>query len=127
MNKAMNAISRDGAGILIYEMQEGRGIGLMAKLQAYALQDHGLDTVEANVQLGYPADCRDFALPVKILEYLGIRRVRLLTNNPEKIAAVEAGGIAIASRVPCEIAPDLHARFYLATKKAKLGHLLDTI
>jgi len=127
LNKAMTVISREGAGILIYEMQEGRGIGLMAKLQAYALQDHGLDTVEANEQLGYPVDCRNFALPVEILKCLGIRRVRLLTNNPEKLTAVENGGIAIVSRVPCETEADPHSRFYLATKKAKLGHLLGTL
>jgi len=117
-------IAGEGAGILIYEQQEGRGIGLMPKLQAYALQDSGLDTVEANEKLGFKADHREFALPAEILLALGIDKVRLLSNNPEKVAALEAAGVEVTERVPCEVAPSAHAADYLRTKKEKLGHLL---
>jgi GTP cyclohydrolase II len=121
------AMIRDAeAGILIYEQKEGRGIGLMAKLQAYALQDGGLDTVEANERLGFKADHRDFALPGEILKALGVTRVRLLSNNPEKVEALERAGIEVVERVPCEVAPSPHAEEYLKTKKEKLGHLFTT-
>jgi GTP cyclohydrolase II len=113
----------EGAGILIYEQQEGRGIGLMAKLQAYELQDSGLDTVEANERLGFKNDYRDFTLPAGILKKLGVTRVRLLSNNPEKVEALERAGIEIVERVPCEVTPSPHAEEYLKTKKEKLGHL----
>src|SRR6184192_2421073 len=99
---AMRAIADEGRGLIIYEHQEGRGIGLMAKLQAYALQDAGLDTVDANRALGYSADCRDFALPVAILQHLGIHRVRLLSNNPQKSRALVDGGIEVIAKIPCE-------------------------
>ena len=120
---ALSMIASEGAGILIYEQQEGRGIGLMPKLQAYELQDAGLDTVEANERLGFKADQREFRLPVKILESLGVQNVRLLSNNPDKIAALEKAGIKVSERVPCEVAPSTHAEDYLRTKKQKLGHL----
>lgn len=124
---AFQTISREGAGILIYEMQEGRGIGLMAKLQAYALQEKGLDTVEANQHLGLAVDARDYQLPVQILKELGISRVRLLSNNPDKHAALTNADIEVAERIPCEVPPNEHARRYLLTKKFKLGHSLVLI
>src|SRR5437870_6588861 len=126
LEMALAMIADQGAGVLIYEQQEGRGIGLMAKLRAYELQDAGLDTVEANERLGFKADHREFALPTQILKALGISRVRLLSNNPEKVAALERGGIEVTERVPCEVAPSAHAEDYLKTKKAKLGHLFSS-
>jgi GTP cyclohydrolase II len=120
---ALAMIGGEGAGILIYEAQEGRGIGLMPKLQAYELQDSGLDTVEANESLGFRADQREFALPAEILKALGVREVRLLSNNPEKVAAMERAGIRVTERVPCEVVPSAHAEDYMRTKKEKLGHL----
>jgi len=125
LEMALSMISQQGAGILIYEQQEGRGIGLMAKLQAYELQDIGLDTVEANERLGFKADHREFALPAEILKLLGVSRIRLLSNNPEKVAAVERVGIQVSERVPCEVAASAYAEDYLRTKKQKLGHLLS--
>jgi GTP cyclohydrolase II len=123
---ALSMIAEQGAGILIYEQQEGRGIGLMAKLQAYELQDQGLDTVEANERLGFRADHREFTLPAEILKALGVASVRLLSNNPDKVAALEKGGIVVAERVPCEAAPSTHSKDYLKTKKEKLGHLFTS-
>ncbi len=121
------AMIRDlGAGILIYEQQEGRGIGLMAKLQAYELQDSGLDTVEANERLGFKADQRDFALPGRMLKALGVCKVRLLSNNPEKVEALQRAGIEVVERVPCEVKASPHAEEYLKTKKEKLGHLFSS-
>lgn len=122
---ALTMIANEGAGILIYEQQEGRGIGLMPKLQAYELQDSGLDTVEANEKLGFKADHREFALPAEILKKLGVTSVRLLSNNPEKVSALEAAGITVVERVPCEVTPSAHAAEYLRTKKEKLGHLFS--
>ena len=121
---AMQRIASEGRGLVIYEFQEGRGIGLMAKLRAYALQDTGLDTVEANDQLGFAADYRDFSLPAAILYELGVMQVRLLTNNPRKAHALAAAGIEIVERIPCEAAPNPHAFAYLRAKKEKMGHLL---
>jgi GTP cyclohydrolase II len=120
---ALSMIASEGAGILIYEQQEGRGIGLMPKLQAYELQDSGLDTVEANERLGFKADHREFVLPSEILRSLGVADVRLLSNNPDKVAALELAGITVSKRVPCEVAPSTHTEDYLRTKKEKLGHL----
>jgi GTP cyclohydrolase II len=120
---ALSMIASEGAGILIYEQQEGRGIGLMPKLQAYELQDSGLDTVEANERLGFKADHREFALPAEILKSLGVASVRLLSNNPDKVAALEHAGIKVSERVPCEVAPSAHSEDYLRIKKEKLGHL----
>jgi GTP cyclohydrolase II len=122
---ALTLIAGEGAGILIYEQQEGRGIGLMPKLQAYELQDAGLDTVEANEKLGFKADHREFALPAEILKALGVKAVRLLSNNPDKVAALERGGIKVAERVPCEVPPSAHAEDYMRTKREKLGHLFS--
>jgi GTP cyclohydrolase II len=116
-----------GAGILIYEQQEGRGIGLMAKLRAYALQDQGLDTVEANEELGFKADCRDFELPAEALKLLGITSVKLITNNPEKVAALEAGGITVIERISAEVEPEATFEKYLQVKREKMGHLLPSI
>ena len=126
LEMALAMIAEQGSGVLIYEQQEGRGIGLMAKLQAYELQDAGLDTVEANERLGFKADHREFGLPAQVLKVLGISRVRLLSNNPEKVAALERGGIEVAERIPCEVAPNAHAEEYLKTKKRKLGHLFTS-
>ena len=123
---SLSMISEEGAGILIYEQQEGRGIGLMAKLQAYELQDAGLDTVEANERLGFKADQRDFTLPGEILKALGVTRVRLLSNNPDKVEALERSGVNVVERVPCEVTPSPHAEEYLRTKKEKLGHLFTS-
>ncbi|HTU40405.1 MAG TPA: GTP cyclohydrolase II [Candidatus Aquilonibacter sp.] len=126
LEMAMNMIRDTGAGILIYEQKEGRGIGLMAKLQAYELQDSGLDTVEANERLGFKADERDFALPAEILKALDVKQVRLLSNNPEKVEALEGAGIEVVERVPCEVEASPHAEEYLKTKKEKLGHLFSS-
>jgi GTP cyclohydrolase II len=126
LEMALAMIGQQGAGILVYEQQEGRGIGLMAKLQAYALQDAGLDTVEANERLGFKADHREFALPAAILKTLGIRSLRLLSNNPDKVAALENAGITVVERVPCEVSAAPYAEEYLKTKKEKLGHLFTS-
>jgi len=123
LEMALSLIAGEGAGILIYEQQEGRGIGLMPKLQAYELQDAGLDTVEANVKLGFKADHREFELPAEILKSLGVKAVRLLSNNPDKVTALERAGISVAERVPCEVVPSTHAEDYLRVKKEKMGHL----
>jgi 3,4-dihydroxy-2-butanone 4-phosphate synthase/GTP cyclohydrolase II len=122
---AMRAIADEGRGLMIYEHQEGRGIGLMGKLQAYALQDAGLDTVEANHALGFMSDCRDFSLPAAILHDLGISRVRLLSNNPHKSRALFDAGIEVVAQVPCESVPTPHSFAYLRAKKEKMGHALS--
>jgi GTP cyclohydrolase II len=125
LSMAMQAIAEEGRGLVIYDYQEGRGIGLMAKLQAYELQDVGIDTVEANHALGFKADCRDFSFSAAILHDLGVRRVRLLTNNPAKARALSDGGIDVVARLPCEAAPTAHSLVYLRTKKEKMGHALS--
>ena len=124
---AMKTIAREGCGVLIYEQQEGRGIGLMAKLRAYALQDLGFDTIAANHALGFEADCRDFSLPGAILNDLGIREVRLLSNNPDKREALAKAGIDVVAQIPCEAFPNRHAARYLRTKKERMGHLLSLV
>jgi len=124
---ALGKIAEAGAGILLYEQQEGRGIGLMAKLKAYELQDHGMDTVEANVELGYAADCRAYELPAEVLKLLGVSAVRLMTNNPEKVAALENGGIAVVERISAEVEPQDSFAGYLKTKHEKMGHITDLI
>lgn len=126
LEMALSLIAQAGAGVLIYEMQEGRGIGLMAKLQAYELQDNGLDTVQANEQLGFKADHREFQLPSEILKALGVKEVRLLSNNPQKVAALEQSGIKVVERVPCEVEATAASERYLNTKKEKLGHLFSS-
>ena len=123
LEMALSMIASNGAGVLVYEQQEGRGIGLMAKLQAYELQDQGLDTVQANEKLGFKADYRGFEFPAQILKALGVKQLRLLSNNPQKVAAVEAAGIKVVERVPCEVAPHAQSEKYLNTKREKLGHL----
>lgn len=122
---ALSKITEEGAGVLLYEQQEGRGIGLMAKLKAYELQDLGLDTVEANVELGYAPDCREYELPAEVLKQLGVSKVRLITNNPEKVAALEAAGIEVTERVSAEVEPQESFERYLKTKQEKMGHILD--
>ena len=122
---ALNLIAEEGRGLLIYEHQEGRGIGLLNKLRAYELQDGGADTVEANERLGFEADLRDYQMPADILRYFRIKSVRLLSNNPDKIAALERAGIRVAERIPCIVAPHESTEGYLPTKKQKMGHLLD--
>jgi GTP cyclohydrolase II len=118
-------IAEEGRGMLIYEHKEGRGIGLLNKLRAYQLQDGGADTVEANQMLGFEAELRNYSLPAEILRYFGVTSVRLLSNNPEKIAALERGGIVVAERVPCQPPPVATAEEYLRTKKIRMGHLLE--
>src|SRR5262249_32834776 len=121
---AMRAIAKEGRGLVIYESQEGRGIGLMTTLQAYALQDRGLDAVDANHSLEFTNDCGDFSLPAAILLELGIKRVRLLTNTPEKSRALSHAGIEVIAQVRCEAAPTIYSLPYLEAKKERLGHAL---
>ena len=122
---ALKSIAQDGRGLLIYEHQEGRGIGLANKLRAYQLQDQGADTVEANEQLGFESDLRSYELPGAILQYFELKAIRLLSNNPEKVSAVEKAGVQVVERVPC-LADVLDTReAYLRTKKEKMGHLLE--
>ena len=122
---ALYKIGEEGRGLLIYEHQEGRGIGLMNKLRAYELQDHGADTIEANVRLGFEADLRLYELPGSILRHFGVREVRLMSNNPDKITALERAGIRVVERVPSIVPPSATTEDYLRTKKEKMGHLLD--
>jgi len=122
---SLEKIAAEGEGIVIYEKKEGRGIGLLNKIRAYELQDSGADTIEANERLGFRPDLREYELPGGILRHFGVESVRLLTNNPEKIAALEANGIRVAERVPCEIAGNGQNAVYLRTKKVRMGHLLD--
>ena len=121
---ALATIAEAGAGILLYENQEGRGIGLMAKLQAYELQDRGRDTIEANLELGYAADCRRFELPAEVLKALGVGAVRLITNNPEKVEALEEAGIQVVERINAHVPEEPTNAFYLQTKREKMGHLV---
>src|ERR1700754_354995 len=125
LSLAMRAIADEGRGLVIYDYQEGRGIGLMAKLQAYELQDAGIDTIEANHALGFKADLRDFSLAAEILRDLRIPRVRLLTNNPDKVHALSDNGIEVVERIACEVAPTVHSRAYLETKRQRMGHALS--
>lgn len=122
LQMALRAIVEEGAGVVVYEQQEGRGIGLMEKMRAYELQDQGLDTVEANLRLGHAVDLRDYSLAVQILQFLRIRSLRLISNNPDKIRAVTNSGIHLAERVTADVPPNRHSRLYIATKREKLGH-----
>lgn len=121
---ALRRIARARAGVLLYQPQEGRGIGLLAKLQAYALQDRGADTVEANRRLGFAADLRDYRFAAAALRALGLKKIRLLSNNPEKVRALENAGLQITQRLPCQPRSTRALRSYLRAKKEKLGHLL---
>src|SRR5579872_125421 len=121
---SLNLIAEQGRGMIIYEHKEGRGIGLLNKLRAYELQDGGADTVEANERLGFEADLRDYRMPAEILLHFGVKAVRLLSNNPEKIEALERAGIEVVERIPCIVAPHESSQGYLQTKKQKMGHLL---
>ncbi|MFC6647446.1 GTP cyclohydrolase II [Granulicella cerasi] len=124
LHKALGMIAAEGAGILLYENQEGRGIGLMAKLRAYELQDQGLDTIEANEQLGFEADQRNFELPTEMLKALGVPAVRLITNNPEKVSALETTGIRVVERLSATIPTEPTFERYIETKREKMGHLV---
>ncbi|MDE1178343.1 MAG: GTP cyclohydrolase II [Edaphobacter sp.] len=122
---ALATITEAGAGILLYEQQEGRGIGLMAKLKAYELQDQGMDTIEANLELGYKADCREFELPAEVLKQLNVHAVRLITNNPAKVEALELAGIRVTERISAEVPSEPTNERYLQTKREKMGHLVS--
>lgn len=127
LHKAMEAIDGEGRGVILYMRQEGRGIGLINKLKAYELQDQGMDTVEANQQLGFKADMRDYGVGAQILLALGVRKIRIMTNNPRKLVGLQGYGITVVDRVPIEASPTCSNRRYLQAKRDKLGHLLEKV
>lgn len=127
LHTALKRIAEEGRGVLLYLNQEGRGIGLANKIKAYALQDQGFDTVEANERLGFPADLREYGTGVLILQDLGVRSTRLLSNNPRKLSGVTGDGLSVSERVPIEIPASESSRRYLQTKRDKLGHQLTTL
>jgi 3,4-dihydroxy 2-butanone 4-phosphate synthase/GTP cyclohydrolase II len=124
LQRAMEMIQDEGAGIIVYQQQEGRGIGIINKIRAYALQDEGADTIEANVRLGLDVDAREYDQCAEIIKLLGAQRIRLMSNNPDKVRALRDAGLEIVERVPIEIKPHAPAFKYLMTKKEKMGHLL---
>ena len=124
---SLKKIAKAPSGVLLYLPQEGRGIGLMNKLRAYQLQDQGMDTVEANEALGFASDAREYQFPAEILKQLGARKIRLLSNNPEKVRQLEGSGIEVVERVPCQPRVSKISRRYLKTKKSKMGHLLKGV
>ncbi|MFA7348771.1 MAG: GTP cyclohydrolase II, partial [Desulfurivibrionaceae bacterium] len=125
LHSAMRMVEHEGAGIVLYMQQEGRGIGLINKIKAYALQEGGMDTVEANVHLGFKADLRDYGIGAQILRDLGVRKMRLITNNPKKIVGLEGYGLKVTGRQPIEMEPEPENIDYLQAKKDKLGHMLE--
>ena len=127
LHKAMEAIEKEGKGVIVYMNQEGRGIGLMAKMQAYKLQEQGMDTVDANLHLGFEADERDYGVGANILKMLGVSKMRLMTNNPVKRIGLEGYGLEIVENVPIEIAPNKYNEFYMHTKKERMGHILRNV
>jgi 3,4-dihydroxy 2-butanone 4-phosphate synthase / GTP cyclohydrolase II len=127
LHEAMRLIQVAGRGVLVYQLQEGRGIGLTNKIHAYELQDQGLDTVAANLELGFEADQREYRIPAEILKHLGALRIRLLSNNPDKVSGLQKQGIEIVERVALEISPNSSTRGYLEIKKLKLGHILSQV
>ena len=127
LDAALTMIETAGAGVLVYMFDEGRGIGLLNKIRAYALQDQGQDTVEANHALGFAADMRDYKAGARILSDIGVREVRLVTNNPDKVRQLEEYGLTVTERIPIEVAPGKSNRDYLRTKRAKFGHLLSMV
>jgi 3,4-dihydroxy 2-butanone 4-phosphate synthase/GTP cyclohydrolase II len=124
LEAALSMIEREGRGVLLYLSQEGRGIGLLNKLRAYKLQEEGLDTVDANLKLGLPADLRDYGIGAQILVDLGLTSIRILTNNPKKIHGLEGYGLSVAEQVPIQSAPNAHNEEYLRAKRERLGHIL---
>jgi GTP cyclohydrolase II len=124
LEAALRAIAEEGRGVLLYLRQEGRGIGLLNKIRAYSLQDGGADTVEANEQLGFAADLRDYSICRPMLDHLGVHSLQLMTNNPRKVSAMQGFGVEIARRVPLQVGRNPYNKLYLATKAGKLGHLL---
>ena len=127
LHNAMDMIDKEGKGVILYMRQEGRGIGIEGKLKAYELQDKGKDTVEANLALGYKADLRDYGVGAQILRDLGVRKIKLLTNNPKKIIGLEGYGLTVTARVPIEMHPHAKNIHYLKVKKNKLGHMLEKV
>ena len=125
LHHALRLIEGEGRGLVLYHQAEGRGIGLLNKLRAYALQDKGYDTWDANTALGFKADARDYAVPAQMLQKLGVKSVRLMTNNPDKVADLARHGVNVCERVSHELPPNLHNHHYLVTKKERFGHLLD--
>ena len=124
LHAAMERINKEGSGVILYMRQEGRGIGLPAKLHAYRLQEQGLDTVEANLKLGFPMDLRDYGVGAQMLSELGVNKIRLLTNNPRKVVGLQGHGLEIVEQLPIRVSPNPHNAHYLKTKKDRMGHLL---
>jgi 3,4-dihydroxy 2-butanone 4-phosphate synthase/GTP cyclohydrolase II len=122
LHKSMEMVEKEGKGVIVYMNQEGRGIGLMNKIKAYKLQEEGLDTVEANIHLGFNADERDYGVGAQILRQIGVTKIRLITNNPVKRIGLEAYGLSIVENIPIEIAPNKYNAFYMQTKKERMGH-----